>query len=239
MKATPIDRRLRDEAPRPSTVEARAAEVIRKVGGPAPLGPGADARILAALRRWEPGSSLRLQRFVLRAAFAVVVLVGAGMGAGASAWLRAPRPAPVAPAVTPAPAAAPPAPVAPLAPPPPAPEVITRAVASVETLPEPTFVRARLAIDPDARAFRPELPADFARTHLGQSFRWRVDVCVSATGTVLSARIRDHVHPLVDREVKKAILGWRYQAAQKAGRAVRSCLSLDYNLTVKADAARP
>jgi hypothetical protein len=230
-------RRLRDHFGDRADVANRAGEIIRAVMPPAPLDPGAGARVLSAVRHSPGRGAWWLQRVVLAAA--TLVVVGA-TAAGAAAALdlirltwRPGSPPPAAPANRPrAVRAAPIAPVAPV--------VVTAGPrghgrALVEPAPDQTLQleEARLIIDPRARLHRPRLPDEFAQKHAGQEFSWQVNICVSPAGTVASARLAAPVHPVLDRRLLRAIGGWRYRPARLAGRAVRSCADVVYRLTVE------
>jgi hypothetical protein len=244
MSDTPAVPRLRDERadgdPRDPVV-ARAGELIRAVAPPPPLDPRADARVLAALggngdhggwASWR----LPLQRVLVLAA-AVIALAATGAGAAAAIdWIRAVRverpepplaPPPPAPVEPPRKPAARPAPPAAVAHPP------TMVVETHSPVPAGTgFAKARRAIDPDARAYRPLVAPEFAKTHAGERFAWRVSVCISAAGEVISATTSDHVHPQLDGPILRAIERWKYIPAYQDGRPIRSCLLLAYRLTL-------
>jgi hypothetical protein len=217
----------------------RAAAVVRAVPLPAPLSPAADARILAGLRRQQArgplaGVGLRVGRVLLTGAALLLVVVSGVRALAALGWLR---PLPPAPAPT---IAAPVAPAAGLThppPPTPAPQVAPpRPIVHLSALARPreaAFTRARLAIDPHAPAHRPQVPAELWRAHVGENFTWKVKICVDPRGQVRDVALLQRRHPVLDREIARAIAQWRYHPAERAGVAVASCSVLVYQLAVE------
>jgi hypothetical protein len=230
-------RRLRDHFGDRADVANRAGEIIRAVMPPAPLDPGARARVLSAVRHSPGRGAWWLQRVVLAAATLVVVGASAAGAAAALDLIQLtwrPGPPPVTPPAN-RPRAVRAAPIAPVAP-----VVVTagpreHGPALVEPEPDqtPQLEEARLIIDPRAPLHRPQLPDEFAEKHAGQEFSWQVKICVSPAGTVASARLAAPVHPVLDRRLLRAIGGWRYRPARLEGRAVRSCADVVYRLTVE------
>jgi hypothetical protein len=226
--------RLRDERV-PGTPAARAGALIRAVPAPGPLTAAAQARVLAALGRspWSFGA-LRLGRLLLPAATLLLIGASGFSAVAALEWMRQPR---LAPAVAPPPAA----------PAMPAPRPALNAVAEAAPRPvvqvgigsgalgrprETAFARAQLAIDPHAPGHRPQVPAEFWRAHVGEHFTWKMKICVSPVGRVQNTTLLQHHHPVLDREVVRAVEQWRYHPARRNGKAVASCWNLVYQLTV-------
>lgn len=236
--------RLRDRFGDLQEVGNRAGALIRAVAVPLPLEPRASARILASLHGTaasarSPVRPPRLERLVL--AGAVLVALGAsGVGAAAAlGWIDLGGPGTAA-EITPLPPAPRPT-VTPL-PSGPVPEPSgTAPSARPGSAPPPAELAlepARLAIDPRAPGHRLALPGGFAARHAGQEFAWQLDVCVSPSGAVSSAKLVAPVHPQLDRRLLRAVAGWRYQPARIAGHAVRSCTQVVYRLAVEPAAIR-
>ena len=239
MSAPPIDRRLRDLDPHgaqagsqdASLLHARA--IIRAIATPAPLPAAADARVLAALQR-GPAASLRPPRLLLSAA-TLIGIVGTGLAAAAALrWMRTPPvPAPIPEAVAPVTVVVPKV-HDPIVTTEPAPELPEADSLSVSHGSKSDFLRARLAINPKDLRYRPAIPSDFARAHAGEIFSWRVKICVSASGDVSEATLLDRVHPMLDRQVTRAIERWKYFPAQQAGHPINTCTALSYSYSLKA-----
>jgi TonB family protein len=241
MSTGPITTRLRehDRGPRPQDGElVRAGELIRAVSPPPPLTPAADARILAALR--GAGAAPLARRLAMPLAAVVAIVAGGFASAGLGRLREPPRPAIVPlPQAPPRPAGPVVSLAPPLAPAPaPAPE---RSSARLEDLAAPEgrgdgsgFVRARLAIDPGAAAFRVPLPEDLARPR--SSYAALVTICVSPAGEVTGVTIRQGAHKRLDRAIAATMRRWRYTPALRNGVAVRSCFDLRYHIDVPAAA---
>jgi outer membrane biosynthesis protein TonB len=232
----PPMQRLRDHFGDRSDVANRAGEIIRAIVPPGPMAPAASARVLSAVRGGPGRGAWWLQRVAL--VVATLVVVGATAAGAAAAleliklsWRDGPQMTPLPPPPPAEHERPPPAAITPPAPVPPKPRPVEPTPA--EPPPAMQLEDARLLIDPHARAHRPQLPAEFAQQHAGQVFTWKVNVCVSAAGTVDSARLAAPVHPQLDRRLLRTIAGWRYQPARLDGRPVRSCADVAYRLTVE------
>jgi hypothetical protein len=241
----PIERRLRDlsgDRDGPDGDRARrAGAMIRAMGAPPALGPQADSRILAAIRGERAtvlSAWFRPRRLLVPG---LTLLANVGMGLGAAAAMRWMQPAPPAvpfadlsaASVPPVAVAVASAPTVTLSSSPPPPRHARRSGAGRPSTSKRDFLRARLAIDPRDERHRPEIPPEFARAHAGEVFTWRVQICVSPQGDVSGATVLDEVHPLLDREVGRAIATWKYFPAQHGHHAVHTCAALSYRLALE------
>ena len=64
-----------------------------------------------------------------------------------------------------------------------------------------------------------------------QDFKGTLEVLVDETGAVLSASLRNSVHPVYDTELLKAVRVWKFNPARKQGAPVRYLKIIDIRLT--------
>jgi tetratricopeptide (TPR) repeat protein len=61
-------------------------------------------------------------------------------------------------------------------------------------------------------------------------FRGSIELLVGANGKVISAAITDSIHPVYDKQLQTAALGWTFKPALKQGKPVRYRYALDIQL---------
>ncbi|HET9955901.1 MAG TPA: TonB family protein [Polyangiaceae bacterium] len=86
----------------------------------------------------------------------------------------------------------------------------------------------RLAINPNASAYRAELPPALERA--GQSFSATVQICVSPAGRVTGVTILRSASPVVDSQILGALGRWRYNPMLESGHPVPFCYRLEYQV---------
>jgi len=114
----------------------------------------------------------------------------------------------------------------------------TDVIGALPAVPGPTTVllttssgHRLLAIDPQARPYRIDVPA--SRFACASEYVSQLRICVTETGSVANVRILKASIPEIDQTLPMAVSLWRYHPLLVEGRPTPFCYPMNYRVTAR------